>query len=167
MIELFKSYSVSEIIIMIVMICFAIREFFTFFDWCKNRKKEALSESLEEEQTKHNIRDQITEMNEIFSEKEKRFQAKKEEINDEFKNFREDLNTLKKQISLLLDSDRDEIRAYILEKHHFFCYQQKWISDYDLDCLEKRYSHYLQEKGNSYVSKLIDEIRELPKESPK
>ena len=67
------------------------------------------------------------------------------------------------KLNLLLDSDRDAIKAHIVEKHHYFCYTKKYIDDYSLDCLEKRYEHYVAENGNSYVEDLMEELRALPK----
>jgi hypothetical protein len=42
----------------------------------------------------------------------------------------------------------------------------KWIDDFSLNCLEKRYEHYLAEKGNSFVHNLMDDLRALPKKPP-
>ena len=71
----------------------------------------------------------------------------------------------KKTMSILLASDKDDIKSWITEKHHYFCYEKKVIDDYSLDCIEKRYQHYVDEGGNSYVATLMREIRALPKVS--
>ena len=68
-------------------------------------------------------------------------------------------------MSILLASDKDDIKSWITEKHHYFCYEKKVIDDYSLDCIEKRYQHYVDEGGNSYVATLMREIRALPKVS--
>ena len=35
-----------------------------------------------------------------------------------------------------------------------------------MDCIEKRYGHYIQENGNSYVADLMQNLRSLPKQDP-
>ena len=39
---------------------------------------------------------------------------------------------------------------------------QEWIDDYSLDCIERRYKHYIDEGGNSFIGQLMIEIRKLP-----
>lgn len=74
------------------------------------------------------------------------------------------INKLNKSIELLTASDKDDIKAYITREHHYFCYKIGYIDDYNLDCIEKRYSHYKDEGGNSFISTLMEELRALPKE---
>ena len=65
----------------------------------------------------------------------------------------------------MVESDKDDIKAWITEKHHFYCYEKRHIDDYSLDCIEKRYAHYQDEGGNSFVEDLMKDIRKLPKTS--
>jgi hypothetical protein len=41
--------------------------------------------------------------------------------------------------------------------------QKGYIDDYCLDCLEKKYKHYVKEGGNSFIESLMKEIRNLPR----
>ena len=66
-------------------------------------------------------------------------------------------------IKIIVCCHKDDIKAWITEKHHYFCYKVGHIDDYNLDCIEKRYSHYRHEGGNSFVDDLMKEIRALPK----
>lgn len=77
------------------------------------------------------------------------------------------LQTLSTKVDMLIDSDKDDIKAFITREHHYFCYQKGWIDDHSLDCIEKRYSHYKDEGGNSFISTLMEEIRNLPKQQSK
>ena len=43
---------------------------------------------------------------------------------------------------------------------------QEWIDDYSLDCIERRYKHYIDEGGNSFIGQLMIEIRKLPHQPP-
>ena len=73
---------------------------------------------------------------------------------------------MKDKIDMLIESDKDDIKAYITSKHHHFCYEQKWIDDFSLDCLERRYAHYTEEGGNSFIKSFMEELRSLPKSPP-
>lgn len=67
---------------------------------------------------------------------------------------------------MLIDSDKDDIKSYITREHHYFCYQVGWIDDFSLDCLERRYQHYEDEGGNSFIAGFMNELRTLPKQPP-
>lgn len=88
---------------------------------------------------------------------------------NEFSNIQaqtiDEIQHLKENITNLTASDKDDIKAWITEKHHHFCYEIKYIDDYSLDCIEKRYAHYVDEGGNSFIRTLMEEIRNLPKVS--
>ena len=78
----------------------------------------------------------------------------------------ETLKNLSKKIDTLVESDRDDIKAYITKEHHMHCYEKHWIDDFSLDCLEKRYKHYADEGGNSFICGFMQELRSLPKRPP-
>ena len=78
----------------------------------------------------------------------------------------EALQDLSKKIDTLVESDRDDIKAYITKEHHKFCYDRGWIDDFSLDCLEKRFKHYADEGGNSFICGFMQELRTLPKRPP-
>lgn len=61
---------------------------------------------------------------------------------------------------------KESIKAYVTERHHFFVYEHGWIDDYSMECLERRFLIYQHEHGNSFVEGLMDEIRALPKQPP-
>ena len=76
----------------------------------------------------------------------------------------ETLRILTDKINLLIDSDKDSIKSFITDRYHHFCYDKKWIDDYSLDCIEKRYKHYTDEGGNTFINDLMKELRALPKQ---
>ena len=67
---------------------------------------------------------------------------------------------------MLIESDKEDIKSYVTERHHHFAYEQGWIDDYSLECLERKFVIYRHEHGNSFVEGLMDEIRALPKQPP-
>lgn len=144
MLELLQSYTVAEIISFIILLSLAIKAIISFLDWAKERlfkffRKEEKSNSLDDTLSK------IIESQEQLSKEIKK-------IND--------------TIEILIHSDKDDIKSFITKEYHHFM-AQGWIDDYSLDCIEKRYKHYIDEGGNSFIGQLIIEIRKLPHQPPK
>ena len=83
----------------------------------------------------------------------------------EHSQMRYQMEEIHKMMNVLMESDRNDIKAWITEKHHYFCYEKGYIDDYSLDCLERRFASYEKEDGNSFVETLMNEIRALPKVS--
>lgn len=148
MAELITNYSWSEIVLFVIAFAAAIKGVVTFWDWGKDRLRKVYNKEDKIEEIKSLIVENIKQMNEFSN-----IQA--QTINE--------IQHLKENITNLTASDKDDIKAWITEKHHHFCYDIKYIDDYSLDCIEKRYAHYVDEGGNSFISKLMEEIRNLPK----
>lgn len=145
--ELLQTYSIEQIIIFIVILAIAVKSCIDFFDWVKNRfdgmiKNKERKNKVDKVEQRH-IRDMETLM----------------KIQDEQNKA---IDELTKSVNLLLVSDKDEIKAWITEKHHYFVYELKYIDDYSLDCIEKRFAHYQDEGGNSFIEDLMNDIRSLP-----
>lgn len=155
MIELLQQYSIVEILAILITLAIGIKGFFSFWDWAVAKLKKVFNKEREEEEDKQDVEDKLS------SHEEKM----KELMNGQIA-LDEKLENLMNKINLLIASDRDDIKSWITEKHHYYCYQQEWIDDYSLDCIEKRFKHYQEENGNSFVENLMNELRTLPKHPP-
>lgn len=160
MLELLTAYSLTEILIFIVMLAVAVKGVVTYGAWLKGWLKEKFGGKTEEE-----IQEEIQEE---FDEEARNsiLQGRLLLGEQKMRDHEEKIDKLTKMIELLLTSDRDNIKAYIVEKHHYFCYNKKWIDDYSMDCIEKKYETYQKENGNSYVSDLVKDLRALPPKPP-
>ena len=145
MLDLFRNYSISEILIFIIIISLGVKQAIELIDWFKGKLKKGTDKAISE-------KDRI-----------ERIDSKLENYDRMLNNITDNIDELKKETKLLISSDKDAIKSYITERHHFFCYTQKWIDDYSLDVLERRYEHYVDEKGNSFVKDLMEELRGLPR----
>ena len=156
--ELFTKYTLTEIILFIFVFATSLKGFFTLWDYFYDKIKKHFKEETEEEQDKIDIAKQLADIS-----------AQIENINAQHTLDRQELikkiDETNATISVLLASDKDDIKSWITEKHHYFCYECKCIDYQSLDCIEKRYRHYVDEGGNSYVADLMNEIRALPKVS--
>lgn len=144
MLELLRQFSLETIFTFIILLSLAVKGGVSFFDWSFDRIKTFIYKNEEPKRLKNKIENH------------------QERIND----LRDSIKELSKKIDILLDSDRDDIKAYITSQHHYFCYQKGWIDDYTLDCIEKRYAHYKEENGNSFIGGLMGQLRALPKRPP-
>lgn len=156
--ELLTKYTLTEIILFIFVFATSLKGFFTLWDYFYDKIKRHFKEETEEEQGKIDITKQLTDIS-----------AQIENINVQHTLDRQELikkiDETNATISVLLASDKDDIKSWITEKHHYFCYECKCIDYQSLDCIEKRYRHYVDEGGNSFVADLMKEIRALPKVS--
>jgi hypothetical protein len=148
MLELLSTFSIAQIMIFIVLLAIAIKKVSDFIDWLQSKisKQNKKSQSEDEWKTKINTR------LDSFDTTLDKIEGSVDKITD--------------KVNILMESDKDDIKAFITREHHYFCYQQKWIDDYSLDCIEHRYKHYKEENGNSFISGLMDELRALPKQPP-
>ena len=140
-IQLLTQFDMTTILIFIILIALSAKGIITFFDWVKERIMKIFNKQSKKEKELEQLQQQELDIKEL----------------------RKNIESIQSNINLLIESDKDDIKAYITEKHHFYCYQQKYIDDYTLNCLEKRFNHYEVEGGNSFVHNLMDELRALPK----
>ena len=153
--DLFTTYSLSEIVVFVIILALAIKGMVTFFDWGKGRVDQVYDKEYQEKEDREKFAEDIKDLNE-----------EKVKINETFDKINDTFKTINQQIGMLIESDKEAIKSYIVKEHHFFVYEQGWIDDYSLECLERRFSVYEQEHGNSFVKGLVNEIRELPKQPP-
>lgn len=152
--DLLTQYSLTDILVFLFVLITAIKTTMVSVEWLWERlskifKKQQKDIKNEEDFTKH-VQESEKKIKELYELHEKTEQ---------------NLNRIIDSIQLLINSDKDDIKAWITEKHHYYCYEKRHIDDYSLDCIEKRYTHYRNEGGNSFVEDLMRDIRRLPKTS--
>ena len=141
LIQLFSQFNLGQILIIIILLGLSAKGVITFFDWVKERLYKLSNKQLKSKKANEQIKNQ------------------EETIN----NLKKDVEKIQKSIDTLIESDKENIKAWITEKHHYYCYEKKYIDDYTLDCLEKRFTRYEEEGGNSFVHNLMNDLRNLPR----
>lgn len=155
MLQLLQQYSLSDILIFIVILAFAVKSVITFFDWSKERFQKVFNKEYNKMNQKEEIERRLDHGSQIMNELQSNQQAIEKAIQN-----------LSNKINMLIESDRDDIKSFITREHHRFCYQIGWIDDFSLDCIEKRYKHYKNEGGNTFIDGFMEELRALPKSNP-
>ena len=155
MAQLLQHYSLSDILMFIVILALAVKSLISFFDWAYDRLKKVFNKEHCKLSEKEELERRLQHGSEVMT-----TLKANQEVTDKI------LNDLSAKIDMLIDSDKDDIKSYITREHHYFCYQVGWIDDFSLDCLERRYEHYADEGGNSFIEGFMNELRALPKQSP-
>lgn len=153
MVELLQRYSLSDIFIFIIFLALAVKSLISFFDWAYDRIKRIFNKGYEQLNEKEVLEKRLRKGSEVMTALKVNQSATDKKLND-----------LAAKIDILIDSDKDAIKSYITREHHYFCYEQGWIDNFSLDCLEKRYQHYHDEGGNSFIGGFMKELRALPKQ---
>lgn len=155
MLELLGTYSLSQIIMFVIFLAIAVKEGITLVTWFKDFFKKKFSDDMESTIATKKQDEQIC-----------KIKVDMQTLIDNQNKIFEEIELFKKQLEMMIESDKDDIKSWITEKHHFYCYENKWIDDYTMDCIEKRYGHYKDEGGNSFIEELMNELRALPKTPP-
>ena len=152
MLELLSTLTITQILFYLFLIFLGIKEGLELIDYFKKRNKKG----YDKENETQNLIDTVKQTDERMNKIADKIEGVKGHFNEKFEKQ-------ERILSILIDSDKDDIRGWIVEKHHFYM-AQGWIDDFSMDCIEKRYAHYKDEGGNSYISGLVHELRKLPKQ---
>lgn len=154
MLELIDKFTIHQIGVYTIMLCFAIRGIVDFAKWCNNLYEEKFNKDYEEKIDKEEVERQCT----ILKEQYETLNQKIDQITDV---MREKIGRMESQLEQLTVSDMHDIKSWIVEKHHYYV-QRGWIDDFAMDTIEHRYTDYKAENGNSYIAELMAELRSLP-----
>lgn len=131
---------------------------------------EFLSQQYAETQRELNGKiDNLTVMMEETKQKDRdqdsMLETKMTELNTTMSDFRKDINANKDQLDVLIASDKESIKSFIVS-----CYYQAksdgYVNSHLMQIIEERYETYKKENGNSYVSGLMNELRAFPHTAP-
>lgn len=143
---LLEQFDIKTIFIILLLTFFAIIEIMRGVDYLRSKEEDKKKEEQDEEKRLSNL-ERLEKNNE-----------------DTIQQVRCDVEEIKQNVNLLITSDKDDIRAWITDKYHYFI-QLGHIDDFTLDCLERRFKSYKQEGGNTYVDSMMEELRRLPRKN--
>lgn len=142
--QLLETYSVGEIVIFLVFLITALREFIGLIDFFKARGRLQLNREKEKEENSDSLR----------------------MLGEKIDKIENQLNSMSNQLRILTESDRDDIKSWLVEKYNYYnAFPARKLSTHTMDTIEKRYSHYKEEGGNSYIDNtILPGLREMAKE---
>ena len=163
MTELLTTYSLSEILMFVVALAVAFKGVSTFIDWVQEKRKKDVLRSMLPESLENELKQERDERKQQIANIEAKRERDTQELHQEIAAVAKQVSSLTGKIDILVESDKDDIKAFITREYHYFCEQKGWIDDYSMDCIEKRYNHYVEENGNSFVGQLMTALRALPR----
>lgn len=117
--------------------------------WREERDKK-VNEIVEEKQKKINLSVEFSRLHERFDAIEKRLDV-----------LEKRMGVAEAELQDLTVSDMHDIKAWIVEQYQKFFVQQGWIDAFSAETIDRRYSDYKKEGGNSYIENLIDQLHTL------
>lgn len=138
------------VILIIIALFFCTIEVVKGVQFFKELKNKKVNEAVEERQQEIDIQAEFNKLHERF-----------DEIQDELKTVKERLAAAEQQLKDLTISDMHDIKSWIVEQYHKFYVQQGWIDAFSAETIDRRYSDYKKEGGNSYIKTLIDQLHTL------
>lgn len=164
--KLLTNFSIEQIFLFLLFLLFGIKEIWSTVDYIKTQISKKYIKDDNEKEIQNKLEEEIHDCETQLVTQE----HKQVILNQEIKELKQsmDANFAKQQIilNLLVESDKDDIKSWIVQQYHYFVEDKQWIDDFSLDTIEKRYAHYVDEGGNTYIAGLMSDIRSLPKRRP-
>ena len=138
MVELLSTYSGTQIILFLFIVAIAIKETIDLVEYFKGKIRKRVVGVVSEE-------------------------SSLEELSKSIKNLQQSLENTNQKVDILVASDRDDIKSWIVHEWRRFLVHPEELDEFEMDCLEKRYSHYKEEGGNTYIDTIMDDLRAIYK----
>lgn len=145
------------IIVLVVCVPYLIKIckfIINFVKESRKSKEELIAEGRRQAQAEQQL-------NQRFENGEDRITALEEEEADAEKR----IAALEAKVDLLMESDQQAIKAWIKAQHDKWM-PKKYIDNYTLQLLDKRYAIYVKENGNSWAEDMVNDLRALTVVSP-
>ena len=150
--QLFSQYSIESLIILIVFLAVGFKFVNELFEYFYNKFKTYFNYQSQKDVKHAEIINSLNDLKDAVKILQNQIEVQSEEIKQ-----------LQNHEKLTVERLQENSRSFIIDKHHYFCYEIKAIDDLNLQSLERRYLYYKAAGGNSFVDGLMEEIRELPR----
>ena len=161
MISLLSSVSITELFIILCMFALALKEFVSIMDFFWGKLKAIFMKEQTEGDKVKKLQEKIDKIEEWQIAHEQTTLDIQIDYNGAIEELKEQLEKQQKTLDMLVESDRDDIKSWLVQQYHYFM-KLGSIDDFSKDTIEKRAAHYFIEGGNSYIEDLLKQIRKLP-----
>lgn len=145
-------YSAGELILIIIILLFAFRALNDLLGYFWEKIRKHFSIENDKNAWQENVTDTLA------------------DIKDELKILHEENHqahlrqkNMDNAIALVQERLQENTRSFIIDKHHKFVYDIKAIDDLNLQAMERRYLYYKTAGGDTFIDKMMDEVRSLPR----
>lgn len=136
MVQFFSKYSLQFTIVFLFMFGVACKQFYEVYDFFKNKTVQQV--------------DKVRDEKELLT-----------WLVQEVKGLKDQLQQITEKLDSLLVSDLDGIKSWIVMLYKQCKKDPSILDSMQMDLLERRYKHYKNEGGNSYIDNLMQELREI------
>lgn len=165
MLELLAQYSGTQIIVFVIGLAFAVKGGWDLIDYFKSKYNQKFNKDYTTKQKEELLEQHYLACKKQHEESVEMYTSLGQKIDSFVESITSEVNNVNEKLNLLTQSDMHDIKSWIVEKHHKYM-RKGWVDDFTMDTIEKRYSDYVAENGNSYVGGLVTELRGLPHTSP-
>ena len=137
-------------ILIIIAAFFCIIEIIKGVLFLKGLKDKQVNKEVEEKQQEINIQEEFQKLHDRL-----------DQIDTRLDEFGRRLAAAEDRLTDLTISDMHDIKSWIVEQYHKFYVQQGWIDAFSAETIDRRYSDYKKEGGNSYIKNLMDQLHTL------
>ena len=136
MVQFFQQYTIEATIIFLFMFGTALKQGYELVQYFRNKTFNHVDKIREQEATL-------------------------EQVIKNMQQQQKQLQSITDKIDELLASDKDSIKSWIVMLYKQYKKDPFGLDSMQMDLLERRFSHYKQEGGNSYIDNLMQELREI------
>lgn len=136
MVQFFQQYTIEATIIFLFMFGTALKQGYELVQYFRNKTVDHV--------------DKIREQEEAL-----------EQVINNMQQQQKQLQSITDKIDELLASDKDSIKSWIVMLYKQYKKDPFGLDSIQMDLLERRFSHYKKEGGNSYIDNLMQELREI------
>ena len=137
--ELLKNFDITTILLVLFMTAVAIKEVFELYHYFYDKIYGKYEKQDNEKDTIDNLSTTLA-------------------------SVLQQVKDIDKKINLLQESDKDAIKSWIVGLYHKYKENPKELGAMQMDLLERRYGHYKDQGGNSYIDQLVEGLRTIYKE---
>lgn len=137
--ELLKNFDITTILLVLFMTAVAIKEVFELYHYFYDKIYGRYEKQDNEKDTIDNLSATLA-------------------------SVLQQVKDIDKKINLLQESDKDAIKSWIVGLYHKYKENPKELGAMQMDLLERRYDHYKDQGGNSYIDQLVEGLRTIYKE---
>ena len=153
---LMENYSLEGIILLVVLLVVFIKFFGEALEWIIEKFKSVFNIESYKDVERDKLSDKIDDIDKKLNKMDNTIHI----MNECFDNSIKENNSA---IKMLQGQVQQSAKAYIMERHHHFCYLVGAIDDHSLQMLEIRFAYYKSQGGNSFIDRQMEELRALPR----
>lgn len=152
--QLLSQYSGAEIFLIVLLVVAGVKFISDLYDWAHGKLKTKYDNEEEQKDKYDDIVEQIKGIDTTLT----LLSTDMKEMNASFK---ADLTEVKNNVYSINERLLETIRSSIIDKHHKYM-EKGQITDFALQSLERQYNYYKTAGGNSFIDRLMNDIRTLP-----